>query len=577
MADRNFDVFDRSVDVHISSLRKKLRDDPKEPKFIVTVRSGLYDAQTWNGIPGMRARASLSAKILILAFLNFFPLLAALAIFAKAEFRLNLGSVVFAPVQDRILSVSRLIALDLPEHQPDAWTGVLARYASIYPAQFFLFNNSGERMAGKATSLPSPLADWIKEDHGPFDDAASGHAKAQAARSKEGPHGPFYLIRTRNPTMYWAGARIPVRNSSLRHPLHGTLVWMFPSLWSNPFFFDFKPYAGLILAVVLLSVACWLPFIRGLTRSIRQLARATGEIAEGRFDIEIPNRRGDELGKLSESIHRMAGRLASFVHGQKRFLGDIAHELCSPIARIQLAIGILEQRAAPKQQEYISDLQEEVQHMAGLVNELLAFSKSQMNAAGKGLERVNVYETVKRVLQREMPEASMGLRSSKADEDARLAAPNRDRQGADAFAGVLNRADSLPAILNRASIEVDIDERLEVRAYPDYLFRSLSNLVRNALRYAGDAGPITISATDDGNNVWIRIGDHGPGLPEGELDEVFKPFYRPESVRQRETGGAGLGLAMVGSCIEACGGAVQCRNRSPSGLEVEIRLMAADV
>jgi two-component system sensor histidine kinase CpxA len=515
----------------------------------------------------MRERASLSAKILILAFLNFFLLLAALAIFAKAEFRINLGSVVFAPVQDRILSVSRLIALDLPEHRPDAWTGVLARYASIYPAQFFLFNNSGERMAGESTSLPPSLANWIKEDHGPFDDAASGHAKAQTARSKEGPHGPFYLIRTRNPTMYWAGARIPVRNSSLRHPLHGTLVWMFPSLWTNPFFFDFKPYAGLILAVVLLSVACWLPFIRGLTRSIRQLTRATGEIAEGRFDIEIPSRRRDELGKLSESIHRMAGRLAGFVHGQKRFLGDIAHELCSPIARIQLAIGILEQRAAPKQQEYISDLQEEVQHMAGLVNELLAFSKSQMNASGKDLERVNVSEMVKRVLQREMPEgAPMGLRSTNADEDSLSPAPNRDREG----------ADFLPAILNRTSIEINIDKRLEVKAYPDYLFRSLSNLVRNALRYAADAGPITISATDDGNSVWIRIADQGPGLPEGELDEVFKPFYRPEFVRQRETGGAGLGLAIVRSCIEACGGAVQCRNRSPKGLEVEIRLVAAE-
>jgi hypothetical protein len=139
----------------------------------------------------MRARASLSAKILVLAFLNFFLLLAALAIFAKAEFRLNPGSVVFAPVQDRILSVSRVIALDLPEHRPDAWTALLARYASLYPAQFFLFNNSGERMAGKTTRLPSPLADWIKEDHGPFDDAVSGHAEHKRPGVRKDRMVPF--------------------------------------------------------------------------------------------------------------------------------------------------------------------------------------------------------------------------------------------------------------------------------------------------------------------------------------------------------------------------------------------------
>jgi two-component system sensor histidine kinase CpxA len=227
----------------------------------------------------------------------------------------------------------------------------------------------------------------------------------------------------------------------------------------------------------------------------------------------------------------MAQKLSGFVHGQKRFLGDVAHELCSPIARIQLELGILEQRAQENQREYIADLQGEVQHMSGLVNELLSFSKAQINATGQGLEGVNVSATVRRVLQREASE--------------------------------------------KTSIALDIPEYLEVKATPDYLFRALANLVRNAVRYAGDAGPITISARQGSGSVWITVSDDGPGLPEAELDLVFKLFYRPEFARERDTGGVGLGLAIVKNCIEECGGAVVCRKRSPKGLEVEIRLSSS--
>ena len=481
----------------------------------------------------MKAPISLSTKILLLAFLNLFLLLAVCLAFAKIEFRTNLGSFVLAPVQDRILSVSRLIALDLPEHRPDTWTSLLDRYSSKYPARFYLFTSEGSQLAGPAINLPPRLAAWVKDDHNPFFDRQKPRdLKQNEAPKSEPPRGPFFLVRAGSPAVYWVGTHIPIRSSSLQHPMHGSLVWVFPSLWTNPFFFDSKPYLAAIGAVILVSIACWLPLIRGLTRSISELTRATGRIAQGQFDIELPHKRRDELGQLADSIHSMAERLSGFVHGQRRFLGDIAHELCSPIARVQLALGILEQRAQANQREYVSDLQDEVQHMSALVNELLSFSKAQINAAGRELERVNIAETVRGVVQRE--------------------------------AG------------GSASIVSRVEEELDVRAYPDYFFRALANVVRNAVRYAGDAGPITISAERNADQVWICVADEGPGLPATELEQVFKPFYRPELVRQRNTGGVGLGLAIVKSSIEACGGVVQCRNRSPRGLEVEIRLAAAD-
>jgi two-component system sensor histidine kinase CpxA len=209
----------------------------------------------------------------------------------------------------------------------------------------------------------------------------------------------------------------------------------------------------------------------------------------------------------------------------------VAHELCSPIARIQVSLGILDQRAQENQRKYVEGVQEEVEHMSGLVNELLLFSRTQLNTPTTPLTRVNVAETVRRVLGREAGEG--------------------------------------------AHVETHLDEHTEVLSHPEYLFRSLANVLRNAIRYAGESGPIVISAEEKEGMVSITVSDNGPGIPEAELESVFRPFYRPEFARQRETGGVGLGLAIVRTCIEACGGAVLCRNRSPKGLEVEIKLPIA--
>lgn len=471
----------------------------------------------------MNFRTSLSARILLTALLNIILLISVFLVFARVQYRLDLGSFLFAPARDKILSASRLIALQLPNTPRPGWSELLKQHSSGYPAQLYLFDESGEQLAGAPIALPQRLAEDLPR--GPF-----GHQR-EPSPPKPMNERPLLLMKTEAPPAYWIDARIPVWTAGSRHPAHGVLVWKFNSLWLNPFFFDYRAWFTVVLAIVLVSLICWVPLIRGLTRSISQLTRATGRIADGHFEVELPTNRRDELGRLSASINSMAGRLSGFVHGQRRFLSDIAHELCSPIARTQTALGILEQRANDTQRSYIADVQEEVEHMSGLINELLLFSKAQLGGPGKELKPVNVAETVRRVLEREASEG--------------------------------------------AHIEVRVSEDLEATANPDYLFRSLANLVRNAIRYAGTAGPIVVSGKNGSGEIAITVADSGPGLPETELNQVFKPFYRPEFARQRETGGVGLGLAIVRSCIEACGGTVVCRNRKPTGLEVEIQLPAA--
>jgi two-component system sensor histidine kinase CpxA len=124
-------------------------------------------------------------------------------------------------------------------------------------------------------------------------------------------------------------------------------------------------------------------------------------------------------------------------------------------------------------------------------------------------------------------------------------------------------------------IEVRISSGLRVEAEPDLLTRALSNLLRNAIRYAGTAGPIVITAEPRNGQVALMVEDCGPGIPEAELQRIFDPFYRLDASRDRETGGVGLGLAIVKTCVDACQGTVVAANRLPTGLQVTIILRGA--
>jgi two-component system sensor histidine kinase CpxA len=330
--------------------------------------------------------------------------------------------------------------------------------------------------------------------------------------------------------LYWVGARIPVPEGGSDQARRGTLIMAAPSFYGTPLFFDFKPWLAALSAALGIFLLCWLPFIRSLTRTISRVTRATEQIAEGNFDHQLPEDRGDELGQLSGAINRMAARLSGFVMGQKRFLGDIAHELCAPIARIQFGLGILEQRAPDNQRAAVEDVQEEMRQMSNLVAELLSFSKAGMEAKHKPLHAVDATAIARQAIAREAAE--------------------------------------------NPAVRLETGEPVMALADADYLVRALANLVRNAVRYADEAGPVTLSVRRENQDVVIAVADSGPGLPPDELERVFTPFYRLEASRNREAGGVGLGLAIVKSCVEACGGRVQCRNQRPTGLEVEIRLRA---
>lgn len=490
----------------------------------------------------MTLRLPLYLKVFLWFLLNLLLLAVVFFVLLRVQFHADLNSFFAAQVGERLQSVGEIIEKELGDSPVSAWDSILARFSSAYRVRFMLSGVDGNLLAGGNLTLPPEVAAELRRRPGQGmrwgrDGGGGGGPRwlqSDTNLVRPGPRRPGwgrmrpFFLSTEDPTRYWAGLHLPSLPLDPPELRPATLLAMSGSLGAGGFFFDLRPWIGVAAGVVVISALFWLPFVRGLTRATTRMMQTTERIAAGHFEARVASRRGDELGRLGDSINHMAERLAAFIGGQRAFLGNIAHELCSPIARIQVALGILEQRALPAQEAILKDLREEIEEMSGLVNELLSFSKASTGGTAVKLQPVPLGEIVERAVHRE-------------------AAPG-------------------------ARIQAEIDPALRVMADPDLLLRALANVLRNAVRYAASAGPVQVTARAEGEQVLITVADQGPGVPEEALPQLFDPFFRIDLSRSRDTGGTGLGLTIVKTCIEACHGQVACQNRAPSGLEMCLRL-----
>jgi two-component system sensor histidine kinase CpxA len=284
-------------------------------------------------------------------------------------------------------------------------------------------------------------------------------------------------------------------------------------------------YACILLA---LSALLWWPFIWRITRTVGLLSEATRRMSQGRLDTRVSAMRRDELGDLATAINSMAQRLEILLDGQRQFLADVAHEVISPVARMQIGLGILEGRLAEADAHTLDDVREDLDLMSNMLNELLMFSRSGIQKAASAPVSVALCELVKKVV------------------------------AAEAGAG---------------SVTIAIPADMQVAALPVMLARAVANLVRNAQRYGSSSGlPTEIAATAASGKVTLRVRDRGPGVPAAALARLGEPFYRPEIARSRDTGGFGLGLAIVRRCVADCDGEVIFSNHAEGGFQAEITL-----
>lgn len=525
-------------------------------------------------------KVSLRWKILAWALVNLALIAGAVFWFLRAQFSVGVQSLLAGPTGEQLDAIARQLAPELLKRSKSEWPAVLDESFGELRSRGVkatIVLNNGWFIAGDIREIPtevrkavlnhdakmggpgdsggpgSPLGpDELMKDLPPFpldeftDDGEPPDDFLMKDRSgpRRGRFGGFppnrqissvitattkfekFMVVSSNPRLYWAGVHL----DNAAGPLPFTLLLTSESIRGGGLFFDYVPWLWLGSALAVMSVLIWLPLVHILTRTLQNLTKTAENIAAGSFDPPPGTRRGDELGRLQNAHRHMAQRLDGFVTGQKRFLGDTAHELLSPLARLEVALSILEQRASDAERSTLNRALGEVGRMAKLVRELLAFSKSSLAAGNESLEEVSLLDLVHEAVDQEKGEAE---------------------------------------------VRVSIPETLRVMMMPELLKRAVENVIRNAVRYAAADGPIHVSADRDREEIVLRVSDSGPGVPEDALPRLFDPFFRPDASRTAATGGTGLGLAIVKSCVEACQGRVSARNLSPSGFEVEITLIAA--
>lgn len=548
-----------------------------------------------------RPHLTLYGQILLWFFLNLALVAAVLVLVLKVQFRVDPRTVLGGRTHEQFEAVASILSDELREAPREDWEEIVGRFSEAYRVDFAVYRPGGrELLQGEERMLPDDLLESLRERVPPRDrrvgppprreeesdgerlplrpedrpgrprprdplnpefelpgGSGPGPRPGPAGRPSRGPGGAqepgprgdreprpgrgqgaepaervvqvFYVGKGGKPKRYWAAAMVSLGNREHRHPPDAVVAASAESLGGNEIFFDWRPWLWAIGAVLLVSALIWLPFVGRVSRRLRRLTSAAESISEGNFEVEVASKRTDELGRLSRAVQSMANRLDDYMKGQKRFLGDIAHELCSPLARLRMSLGVLEGKIPEADHGNLASLNEEAEELSQLVNELLDFSRASIAPAALPTHEVCLGQLLEEVAQRE-------------------------GQG--------------------AVFKIEAAEDLQIWTNRDLLRRALANVVRNANRYAGDAGPIELRTEVVGNRALLQVQDRGPGIPEEWIERVFEPFSRPERARTREGGGAGLGLAIAKTCVEGLGGKIRAWNREGGGLVVELEICA---
>jgi two-component system, OmpR family, sensor kinase len=290
-----------------------------------------------------------------------------------------------------------------------------------------------------------------------------------------------------------------------------------------------------VLRYVVVALALLVPigfWSRRHWRTLQTLSRVADDFGAGRLSARARLERADPVYPLAERFNAMAGRIQELLEAQKNLLHSVSHELRTPIARLEFALELLAERAAdpataaPALVKRIAAMEGDVIELNDLVNELLSMSKLD-----------NVSEP-----QRVLFELEPLLRACADDLHPR---PQR-----------------LVLDLGQHLGSVDGDRRL--------LGRAVGNLLRNAQKYA--AAEVALLARRDGFRLEIAIEDDGPGIPDGDRERIFEPFFRLDRSRDRATGGFGLGLSIARKAVALHGGTLVAERSALGGARFVISL-----
>ena len=314
------------------------------------------------------------------------------------------------------------------------------------------------------------------------------------------------------------------------------LVRWQPSRAPSLFFDSWLGYVrlgGFLLTAILVCYALALY----LTSPIRKLREATQKLADGDLQTRVApsvGRRRDELADLARDFDLMAGRIESLITSQQRLTSDVSHELRSPLARLNVALEIARQKSNTETIPALERIETESTRLNEMISRLLTLAKLESGAVEVNRDRVDLTNLVRDV-------------AADADFEARA---------------------------KGKFVEITSADTCAVLGSVNLLRSAIENVLRNAVRYTADRSVVDVSLNANNGKAVLQVSDKGGGVPDAELPNLFRPFYRIGEARERKTGGMGLGLAIADRAIKAHKGTISARNGN-GGLIIEIVLQTA--
>ncbi|WP_434358001.1 envelope stress sensor histidine kinase CpxA [Parasalinivibrio latis] len=289
----------------------------------------------------------------------------------------------------------------------------------------------------------------------------------------------------------------------------------------------------LLLATMLVSTPLLLWLAWAVTRPARRLQMAAERVAKGEFSIDPLLEKGPrEFRQAGASFNQMVGAVDSMITGQQRLLSDISHELRSPLTRLRMANALAIRKQGESKE--LSRIDTEADRLEQMIADLLSLSRMQVNS----------HES------RELTDAeSLWLTML---EDAQFEAEQHNQ-----------------------NLEIDGLEAFPLLVNLPMMCSALENVIRNAIKYADSK--VSVSFSCNGQRLEITVDDDGCGVPDEELNDIFRPFYRVSTARDRQSGGTGLGLAITENAVRQHSGSVSASRSHLGGLQVSMYLPLANI
>ena len=443
-----------------------------------------------------------------------------LLMFAGLLLYVVLSNKVFSAVDRQLLQQASSITHELETSRFYHWNAELVKFSSHFLGSVQLVGSNGRLLFASDRGLIGKGGDAVTEA----------------------------LQRAMNDETAFASTRSLLRKDNIRviaMPVHRAggivaVVLLGRSTGEIHAFFELMYLIGGLLGLASMFISAWAGYVmaRRALRPIDEIGRAAMKFAAGdlstRLRLSTPDR---EIRQLARTLNKMFADLEASIQAQKRFTADASHELRIPltILRGEIEVALLRRRRPKEYEEVLRQQLEIIERMQRIVDGLLTLAR-----ADAGLLELARDEVDLSLLLEEAGQHHLTLFASK---DVRL--------------------------------DMEIEDGLSVIGDHDRLSRVVFNLLNNAYKHAPRHSAVRFSARAEDDEAVIEVADQGPGIAPEHLGHVFDRFYRSDDSRHRETGGAGLGLAISKRIVEAHGGHIEVESEPGRGATFRVRLPLA--